>query len=604
MNPRTSKPATAPKIGTKLALVMSAITGMIAVFIMLYFPAKLEQQAEHALAEKAHSIATMTAMSVGTALLFEDQYTVEEALSAAKQNQDLAYIVVVHDDGRILAAYNQSVAVRADYTKLDKGDHESTGEEFFCTAALIVDHGRTTGRVYLGLSLAGLHEATSQNRATSSIVAVIVFLVGVAVAFIVGRVVSRPLSRVVEAMEVIAGGDLAERAPVLANDEVGHLAQAFNLMADNVESAHRALEGMNQVLEERVDERTHSLLQEVKERRHIEAELRATLSLLNATLDATADGILVVSMDHTITGINQRFIEMWRVSPALTQENNGLMLMEGISDQLNDPGGFIKRILEMHEHPDAVSRDICEFKDGRVFERFAYPQRIEDRTVGRVISYRDITTQRAAEAQMRSALQEKEVLLKEIHHRVKNNLQVISSLLNLQSQSVADPRDLSLLMDSQNRVRSMALIHDSLYRSPDLSQVKFRDYVGNLIFSLVQAYKTDTGRVTFMHDVEDVTLRVDKAIPCGLIINELVSNALKHGFPGDRKGTVKVTMFQRGDTIELKVADTGVGLPPGMDFRKSASLGLELVTTLTEQLGGTLTAVTDGGAVFTLVFPA
>lgn len=191
------------------------------------------------------------------------------------------------------------------------------------------------------------------------------------------------------------------------------------------------------------------------------------------------------------------------------------------------------------------------------------------------------------ESQQRTdaALREKEVLLREIHHRVKNNLQVISSLLNLQAGFIKDERVLELLMDSQNRVRSMALVHEQLHRSKDLSKIHFGDYVRNLAASLFSAYGVRSSNVGLHLDVDEVYLGIDMAIPCGLIIHELASNSLRHGFPKGRRGEVRITV--RADAAaprEIVVEDNGVGLKAGTDIQNTKSLGLRLVHILAEQM--------------------
>lgn len=193
-----------------------------------------------------------------------------------------------------------------------------------------------------------------------------------------------------------------------------------------------------------------------------------------------------------------------------------------------------------------------------------------------------------------AALREKEVLLKEVHHRVKNNLQIVSSLLSLQSAGVQDHVALSQYQDNQSRIRSMALIHEQLYRSDDLTHIDFGSYLRNLVGSLVQTHKLQPHGPTFEVGVDDVQLDIDTAIPCGLLVNELVSNALKHAFPRsptlDRPGFIHVELRHAPlNHLCLSVEDNGVGIPADLDYRKTTSLGLQLVNSLARQLEGTLT---------------
>lgn len=216
---------------------------------------------------------------------------------------------------------------------------------------------------------------------------------------------------------------------------------------------------------------------------------------------------------------------------------------------------------------------------------------------------RDITERKMIEEQLRTSLTEKETLLKEVHHRVKNNLQVISSMLHLQSARVTDEEVLMAFRESQSRVDTMALIHAKLYQSGDLTNVPFRSYIGELITNLYISFGISDETVKAVIDVADVTLNVNTAIPCGLIINELVTNCLKHAFPGNRTGEIVVSMRQTADgRYVLVVGDNGVGFPEDTDFRKTGSLGMKLVNSLTSQLDGTIELARSGGTTFTIRF--
>jgi two-component sensor histidine kinase len=218
---------------------------------------------------------------------------------------------------------------------------------------------------------------------------------------------------------------------------------------------------------------------------------------------------------------------------------------------------------------------------------------------------RDVTARKIADEAIRASLREKEVLLKEIHHRVKNNLQVVSSLLGLQSRTVDDPATRRMFQESQNRVHSMALIHESLYQSENLSEIDFPAYIDQLANHLLRSYGVDSQRVHISASIDDLRLTMDTAIPCGLIINELVSNSLKYAFPGGKNGSVQIEMRQdENHQIRLEVSDNGIGLPEGVGFSGMKSLGLRLVRTLAEQLGATIEMGSGGGARIALTFHA
>ncbi len=211
----------------------------------------------------------------------------------------------------------------------------------------------------------------------------------------------------------------------------------------------------------------------------------------------------------------------------------------------------------------------------------------------------------ASDRRLRRSLAEKEALLKEIHHRVKNNLQIVSSLLYLQEERLQDVAAAGILRDCQNRVKSMALIHEQLYGASDLSKIDFGRYLEELGGSLSDAYGRDPDRVGLSLQADDLLLGVDTAVPCGLIVNELVSNALKHAFPDDRRGTIEIVMRAAAeDRVRISVADDGIGLPEHPAESGRQSLGLRLIDTLVRQLDGDLDVETGAGTRFCITVKA
>ena len=207
-------------------------------------------------------------------------------------------------------------------------------------------------------------------------------------------------------------------------------------------------------------------------------------------------------------------------------------------------------------------------------------------------------------SQLSATLKEREVLLQEIHHRVKNNLQVISSLINMQMRKLEDASSRDALEECQTRVQAIALIHEKLYQSKDYSRVPFSEYARSLAQNVFSATGTSASAVALDLQMEELALAVDKAIPCGLILNELITNALKHAFPDARRGTVRVVLRKAGDReMVLSVADDGIGMSADFDPAKSDSLGVQLVLTLVEQLDGHLAILATGGTTFRITFP-
>ena len=208
------------------------------------------------------------------------------------------------------------------------------------------------------------------------------------------------------------------------------------------------------------------------------------------------------------------------------------------------------------------------------------------------------------EERIEAALKEKDILLGEIHHRVKNNLQVVNSLLDLQIDRIVDPVVLDMLRESQNRIKSMALIHQTLYESRDFVQVDFSNFLDSMAPTLVTSYGIDPDRIALSIDAVEVQLPINAAIPCGLVVNELISNALKHAFPNNGSGEIRIRLARDSEShATLSVSDNGTGIPADFDLAGTETLGLQLVNLLTDQLGGTLEIHRANPTVFTLRFP-
>jgi two-component sensor histidine kinase len=209
-----------------------------------------------------------------------------------------------------------------------------------------------------------------------------------------------------------------------------------------------------------------------------------------------------------------------------------------------------------------------------------------------------------AEEFLKKSLAEKEVLLREVHHRVKNNMQIISSILSMQSRNIEDPKLRDVLQESQNRIHSMALIHENLYSNEGLADIRFDNYVQSLCGNIARTYASQQARISFNYQMDDTNLPMDLAIPCGLIINELISNSFKYAFIGRNKGTIGITFakIDSSDNYQLLVKDDGVGIDEDFDVMKSKSLGLKIIRKLVQQIDGTLDTNFSLGTEFRITF--
>ncbi len=254
----------------------------------------------------------------------------------------------------------------------------------------------------------------------------------------------------------------------------------------------------------------------------------------------------------------------------------------------------------------ATREETLERSDGQkvVFETIKAPVFSADGSLmGLVGISRDITQRKKNEEELRLLVREKEVLLREIHHRVKNNMQVISSLLSLQAQKLADNQAVQALKECQERIRSMAFVHDKLYQQRAFHRIEFSSYLRLLASHLFHAYQADSRVIRLRVEAEEIHLNLNTAIPCGLIVNELVTNALKHAFSPDQSGEIIVGLSRtEGGRFLLTVKDNGRGLRPGLDLNHPTTLGLEIVKILVDQLGGSLEVSSAGGTEFRVIF--
>ncbi len=310
------------------------------------------------------------------------------------------------------------------------------------------------------------------------------------------------------------------------------------------------------------------------------AEQRGADARFRGLLESAPDGIVVVDANGVIVIVNSQTERMF----GYTREE-----LLGQPIEMLVPGRFRPR----HEGDRSAYASDPHTRP---------PLRTEQGTLVMSI-IRDITDRRRAEELIQASLREKEALLREIHHRVKNNLQITSSLLRLQSRQIEDPATRALFDATQDRIRSMALVHEKLYQSTNLSRIDFGEYVKTLGGLLLNSFGVDASTVRLEVDGNGVYLNIDVAVPCGLIVNELLSNALKHAFHDGRGGTIRIGIESDDTRCRLTIADDGVGIPPAVNLDTSPTLGLRLVRGLVEQIGGTIHTVTSHGTDYRISFP-
>jgi len=350
-------------------------------------------------------------------------------------------------------------------------------------------------------------------------------------------------------------------------------------------------------------ERITELEQSESERKRLDDVLR----LDSEILANMKEGVILIRVDESvIVYANLRFESMFGYDP-------GELVGKHVSI-INAPG---KKTPE-----DVANEIIISFnqvgvwygeinnlrKDGTSFWCYAHVSKFKHQQYGEVwvAVHQDITERKRAEEQLYASIQEKELLLKELHHRVKNNMQVISGLLDLQARSSGNPELTEMLNESQNRIHAMSLVHEKLYGSKDFARIDLTGYVRTMSQDLFQSYKINPGKIDLIIQTDgDIYVDINKAIPCGLILNELISNALKHAFHGDRHGKLQIIIRETKNTeIEIVVLDNGLGLPDNVNIHQPRSAGLHLVNGLVKnQLDGQIEIKRDAGTEFRIKFP-
>lgn len=352
---------------------------------------------------------------------------------------------------------------------------------------------------------------------------------------------------------------------------------------------------------------SRDILRDVTQEKEYQDLISKQTSHLNSIFENKSDVIMcTLNSDFGITSFNSKLKEYVKFHFDV-ELDLGMNFMELLQANVSDK--VRSNLVDFYNqatlgHPTQFD-GILKGRNGEEIwiETFLSPIKVEGKSKYDIaLMALDITDKKEAELEITKSLREKEVLLKEVHHRVKNNLQVISSILNLQSSYVKDHNTLEILRESQNRVKSMSFIHESLYRSKDFSQVNFSDYLNNLINNVVHTFLLPDKDVMLMTDLGAVNLNLDQAIPCGLILNELLTNAMKYAFVGIENPTLEVKIQEENNSVSIWVIDNGVGLPKDFKIDETDSLGLQLVQTLTDQLDGTLDMKTGDGTKYLLTF--
>ncbi|CAG0973297.1 putative sensor histidine kinase pdtaS [Methanosarcinales archaeon] len=457
----------------------------------------------------------------------------------------------------------------------DIKNHETLIRRLDTVSSNIRQNGLDLVEIELGLE-EELNQKAKQDAA--SLYNLIFILSGIAlissmvIGIVIDRSISNPIYKLKDAAINIRKGNLGTKIDIRSNDEIGELSNEFNRMAQDLQKSND--------------------------------EIISSKEYIYNIISSMDNSLIIVSRDCIIRTINNAACSLldYKETELIGQpiskvliEGETLLASSLINKNYNDKTNIVHNAEStfiskgLQKIPIIFSASIIESKYGNGQDIICVAQ--------------DITERKFADEQIKASLKEKEVLLREIHHRVKNNMQIISSLLSHQMENITDKNINEIFIDSQNRIISMSLVHEKLYQSRDLRNIDFGEYINDLGASLFQSYNIHSGNIKLNIRVENVYLDIDLAIPTGLIINELITNSLKYAFPKGINGEITVIFRSRGEMLELVVSDNGIGFPKDLDFRKTRSLGLHLVTILTEnQLHGKIDMNGNKGTEFKIEF--
>lgn len=509
---------------------------------------------------------------------------------------------ILNADGRVVAHPDPSVVLRG--TLFSRPVKDGLGTGLNGTWSIIVSENIQIGQqvLYL-LTEIPVSEALKLTKRSLYIIAAFLLLTlsgAFAFGYISMKWVIKPVESLSKTANSIISGNLYEKATISSKDEIGILSNTFNVMTAKLTETIQALK--LRIVER--DSAYKEMKKEMSERIKAEISMENSHERLLMVLNSLNAVVYVADMKtYEVLFINKYTRDVFG-------DIEGNICWQSLQSGQSAPCEFCTndRLLDSDGNPAGAYN--WEFQN-TVNGRWYYLQDrairwVDDRLV-RIEIATDITDRKMVEHHLKSSLDEKELLLREIHHRVKNNMQVISSLLSLQANQIEDKQYVDKFNESKNRIKSMALVHEKLYQSKDMASIDFNDYITSLAKSLFQFHESSEDKITLKINAEAILLGIDTAIPCGLIINELLSNCLKHAFPGGRKGNVTITLSktenEENPEYNIIVSDDGIGIPENFDIRNTSSLGMELVFTLVEhQLQGTLNLDRTNGTEFRIMF--
>jgi len=523
----------------------------------------ISNSAQHEFQQRVQSTVEAFAVTTKDAVLSTDIASLESFVKEVLTYPGVRYARIRDAQNRILASAGDPRLLEQHF-KLDES-FEHVDDGVLDTQAPIEEAGVLFGEVQIGITVDELQQLIHKARQYGISIGVFEMLLVALFSFILGGYLTRQLADLTTASKQIAAGNLGYQLEIRGNDELAQTAQAFNTMSTEVASAYS----------------------------QVQQQEKYWRQVIGSTLDA----IVVIDKQGIVLSFNTGAELMLGYHANEVVNHNVSMLVPSPHQQAHD--GYLRNYLETGEAGIiGKSRDFeINRKDGT---RLPINLRVTEIDTGGDPMFigviHDISERKKHEETLTRSLEEKKTLLKEIHHRVKNNLMVVSSILEMQEDSNEDSELNRILRVSQDRIDSMALIHEKLYQSTTLAEVDFSSYLDELVDRLLMTYRVDASNVRVIKDLKTVNLNVETATPLGLIVNELIANCLKHAFTGNTTGEIRVLCEQDQDgLLTLCVSDNGCGLPEDVSPERANSLGMKLVSLLAKQLDADLRIRKDDG---------
>jgi two-component sensor histidine kinase/HAMP domain-containing protein len=608
---------------------------------------------------------TYSIVNANQSALITEEYSfiVEQCLQLVKESNSIKYLVINKNDGLSLIFTEDGWKVdtlsysreKESEKKFDFIHSNIVNDDVFHYSYNYNYSGIDWGWIFVGLSLENYNKALFNLTLRTILIALVLIVFGFVTSIIFTRRITNPIRVLDGITRQVADGNLNVKANLTTNDELQNLSESFNYMTKSLKTA-------KDTLEKRVEERTAELAEtnealknEIKERLKIEEALNKYNFRL-VVLQQIYRGIIKARSvkdiaQETLLNLHSNFLSFKRASVCLYDIEKNLVTVFSVFEDsennvkhntesyplsdltmaasFNEKGFRIVNDLDAVENKSNAEKMIYEIgiRSYATFKLIFQEKLIGELNIGdgdkKRYSEDDINivfeisnTLAVAIAQaylqenikkhaetLQKSLKEKLVLLKEVHHRVKNNLQVISSLLYLQAKKSSDENVLKTLLDSQNRVKSMALVHEKIYKSSDFSKVDVSDYIKSLAEIIISSFSETSKKIDLILTTESIFLPIDISIPFGLIVNEVLTNIVKHAFKDRKKGSVNISLAEVGDKkIMLIIKDDGKGLPEDFEEKSKSSLGMQLIHNLTSQINGEMTYTDKNGTELKLIF--